>query len=58
MILSKVRLHIYDANYVDIYNSLALLTIDIKLNQVIYRLLNYLIKIKSFIEKYFAKATT
>lgn len=41
------------ANDVVIYNSLALLTIDTNINQFIYRLSNYFIKIKQFYKKTF-----
>ena len=42
------------ADGVVIYNFLALLTIDTNINQFIYRLSNYFIKIKQFYKKTFA----
>ena len=40
----------FGANDVDIYNSLALLTIDININQATNILTNYLVKIKWFLK--------
>ena len=46
---------LYGANEVVIYNFLALLTIDTNINQFIYKLTDFLIKIKKFYQKKIAK---